>query len=233
MSDSERSVDFKTSKLGTKEYWDNFYKLEHDNFVENPEDIGECWFDESNAEEKMVDYFFDNLTQHFPNPHVCDLGSGNGHLLFHLYEEGLRGELIGVDYSETSLEFASHIAKNKDYNVRFERSDILDSKDSFLRSNIEKFDIILDKGTLDAIALSDTLYEGNLTGHQIYPMRIVELLKQNGVLLITSCNFTEEELTHHFTKDHLFKEFGKVDYPKLEFGGRKGSTICTMAFQKL
>lgn len=229
---SEDSVDFKTSKLGTKEYWDSFYTLEHKNFEENSEDTGECWFNESDAENKMCDFIFEELT-HLKEPRVCDLGTGNGHLLFQLYEDGLRGDLIGVDYSETSVKFAADIAENDDYDVKFEQSDILRSDDQFLSQNLETFDLVLDKGTLDAIALSEDKYENGLTGFQTYPNNVMKLVKKGGIFLITSCNFTQEEIIKHFTNTNQMKLFGKVDYPVIEFGGVKGSTICTVAFEKI
>ena len=52
-----------TSKLGTKKYWDEFYAVETSNFKENPEDTGECWFADSDAEEKMVEFLMDNLNE--------------------------------------------------------------------------------------------------------------------------------------------------------------------------
>jgi cyclopropane fatty-acyl-phospholipid synthase-like methyltransferase len=228
----EEGVNFSTSKLGTKEYWDDFYKLEHKNFSENPEDTGECWFDESNAEDKMCEFIFNELT-HLKDPKVCDLGTGNGHLLFQLYEEGLRGDLIGIDYSETSVKFAADIAAEKKIDVKFEQSDLLISNDEFLLNHNEYFDLVLDKGTLDAIALSDSKYENDLTGFQIYPNNVSKLLKKDAIFLITSCNFTEEELCKHFTKNGGLNVWKKINYPVFEFGGNRGSTICTVAFIKV
>ncbi|KAG0689325.1 hypothetical protein C6P40_005220 [Pichia californica] len=229
----DKAVNFKTSVLGTKQYWDDFYKLEHKNFSENPEDTGECWFNESNAEDKMIEFVFDELVSNLNSPNVCDLGTGNGHLLFQLYEEGLRGNLIGIDYSETSIEFATDIANEKEYDVKFEKSDLLKSNDQFLLNNNEFFDLVLDKGTLDAIALNDEKYENGLTGFQIYPKNASSILKKGGILLITSCNFTEEELCNHLTNNSELKVWKKVNYPTFEFGGHKGSTICTVAFEKI
>lgn len=229
---SEKSLDFKSSRLGTKEYWDSFYQLEHCNFERNEADTGECWFEESNAETKMCDFIFEEL-QHLKNPNVCDVGTGNGHLLFQLLEEGFKGNMVGIDYSETSVQFAKDIAARKNYQVKFERSDVLHANDPFMSQNNEAFDLVLDKGTLDAIALSNEQYENGLTGFQIYPYNVSKLIRRGGVLLVTSCNFTQDEIYKHFTDSGKFKYFGKVDYPTLEFGGAKGSTICTVAFEKL
>lgn len=128
-----------TSILGTKKYWDDFYNLEHSNFQSNPIDTGECWFEDSNAEDKICEFVFSQLSS-IDNIKTCDLGTGNGHLLFQLYDEGLRGELVGVDYSEKSIEFAKNIAKDGNYKVNFEQCDLLKSNDKFVCENEEKFD---------------------------------------------------------------------------------------------
>lgn len=226
-------INFESSKLGTKEYWDDFYKLEHKNFTENPNDTGECWFDESNAEDKMCDFVFNEL-DNLNDLRICDLGTGNGHLLFQLLNDGLKDcELVGVDYSETSIKFAENIATENDYKVKFEQSDLLNNNDQFISNHEQYFNLVLDKGTLDAIALNSQIYENGLNGFQIYPTNVTRLMKKGSILLITSCNFTETELCNHLTKNGDLKVWKKVDYPVFEFGGNKGSTICTIAFIKI
>ncbi|KLU87601.1 hypothetical protein MAPG_06598 [Magnaporthiopsis poae ATCC 64411] len=42
------------SELGTKEYWDALYDKEIANHASNPADIGTVWFDDSDAEAKML-----------------------------------------------------------------------------------------------------------------------------------------------------------------------------------
>ncbi|KAH3668279.1 hypothetical protein OGAPHI_002033 [Ogataea philodendri] len=217
------------SKLGTKEYWNSFYELEQENFSKNPEDTGECWFSDSGAEEKMVDFVFSNLD---PSISVCDLGTGNGHLLFEILQEGWQGQLVGVDYSDTSVKFAKDIATANEFNVEFSQSDILNANDPFLSSNTEKFDLVLDKGTLDAIALSEADYDGQ-SGQQVYPQTVKQLVKKGGILLITSCNFTQEELIRVITAYNSFEVWKTVKYPVFQFGGVKGSTICTVAFKRI
>lgn len=228
----KKKVDFTPSILGSKKYWDDFYELEHKNFSENPEDTGECWFNESNAEDKMCEFIFAEMND-LKSPSVCDLGTGNGHLLFQLFEEGLRGNLIGVDYSEASVKFAADIAKDKAFDISFQRSDILLPEDEFVLNHREFFDLVLDKGTLDAIALSDQKNEEGLTGYQIYPGNASSLLRRGALLLVTSCNFTEDELCSHMESSGDLKVWKKVRYPKFEFGGKSGSTICTVAFKKV
>ena len=60
--------------------------------------------------------------------------------------------------------------------------------------------MLLDKGTFDAIALYP--YEKNEEGFHpkdIYSNNLHSLLNTNGYFLITSCNFTKEELISKFS----------------------------------
>lgn len=224
----EDTTKLNKSKLGTKQYWDDFYSVERKNFLDNPEDTGECWFDDNGAEDRMVDFMVENLTK-FNNKEssVLDLGTGNGHLLFELAENDFEAQMLGVDYSVESVRFATEIAKEKDYDVKFARADIFDSKWS-----PGQFDVVLDKGTLDAIALSGlTVGENNQPVVEVYSTVIEKILKSNGIFLITSCNFTQEELIKIITKGEL-EVWETIKYPVFEFGGIKGSTICSVAFIK-
>ncbi|CCE65219.1 hypothetical protein TPHA_0K00850 [Tetrapisispora phaffii CBS 4417] len=230
----EDTTELNTSKLGTKKYWDNFYDLERKNFKENSEDTGECWFDDNDAELNMIEFLEDNLGQYNirSDSSIMDLGTGNGHLLFELWESESFCEsknILGVDYSEESVIFATEIAKHKDLNnkIKFQQADIFQED-----WNPGKFDVVLDKGTLDAIALSGIkVGDGKSTIVEKYSGVIEKLLQVNGVFLITSCNFTQEELIKIIETDSL-KMFDNVRYPSFEFGGIKGSTICTIAFVK-
>lgn len=167
---------------------------------------------------------------------VLDLGTGNGHLLFALGDEmvdrNIKARYVGVDYSPDSVAFAQHIAEiqypNEPYS--FQQADIL-AKDPFSSST---FDLIMDKGTLDAIALNqDPLpqFAGKI-GMQVYPQQVERLMHANSVLLITSCNFTEQELIDLVTSGTSLMLWDSIKYPSFEFGGVKGSTVCSVAFRK-
>ncbi|KAH3679183.1 hypothetical protein WICMUC_001194 [Wickerhamomyces mucosus] len=211
-----------------RESWDAFYAVEKQNFEENSEDTGECWFSDSDAEEKMIKFLFESLgsLRIRDDSTMCDIGTGNGHLLFQIREEGFKGKFLGLDYSENSVEFAKSIADENDVNdIDFEIVDIYDN--SWKPS--KTFDIVLDKGTLDAIALSGLKFvEG--TAVELYSSKIIKLLEKDSILLITSCNFTEEELIKFITRQEGLKVWKKIEYPVFEFGGVKGQTICSIAF---
>ncbi|KAI9727689.1 MAG: hypothetical protein M1828_005917 [Chrysothrix sp. TS-e1954] len=243
------------SKLGTKTHWDDTYTRELDNYAENPEDEGTVWFDEASAEEKLLEFLEDlqlgtslrdlsisNVEN--PDLKILDLGTGNGHMLFALQDEGWKAQMIGVDYSEKSVELANRILERRRHDQAAEAPDgegsgtVTSSDLRFLVWDILKqdaapwlqngFDIILDKGTFDAISLNHEADEQSRTPAQLYIDRVPRLLKPGGVLLITSCNWTQDELRHLFATLDL--EFSiPFEYPTFTFGGAKGhmvSTVC-------
>lgn len=178
----------------------------------------------------MIQFLFDNLGELRINENstMVDIGTGNGHLLFSLRDEGFKGQLKGIDYSENSVEFARSIAEENDVDgITFEVVDIYDKN----WNPEEKFDVVLDKGTLDAIALSGLEFEGK-RAPEVYPSVIKKLLQENSILLITSCNFTEPELIRIITSETDLKVWKTIQYPSFEFGGVKGQTVCSVAFIK-
>lgn len=226
----EDTTKLNLSKLGTKKYWDDLYALERNNFGNNPEDTGAGWFDDNGAEERMVDFLLENVGELRISlqSNMIDLGTGNGRLLFELCENDFDGQLVGVDYSEEGTQFATQVSKAKGYdtNTRFITADIFDPA-----WNPGKFDIVLDKGTLDAIALSGKKFAGDKTVMDIYSSAVERLLVKDGIFLITSCNFTQQELISFMQTDSL-KVWKTIKYPVYEFGGVKGSAICSVAFLK-
>lgn len=228
--------------------WNQFYQRELNNFEHNEDDTGECWFDDSDAELKMIDFIIQKMNDKdidFQTINFLDLGTGNGHLLFLLFEE-LQEEcddindivvnFKGIDYSPDSVSFATKIYNSKysEGPFSFDQVDLLVKNGQFLIDNRSKYDILFDKGTLDAIALNqDPLsgFEGK-TGMEVYPEQVSQLMHSGSILLITSCNFTEEELITIMGANNEFSVWSKIEYPTFQFGGVKGATICSVAFIK-
>ena len=74
---------------------------------------------------------------------------------------------------------------------------------------VDAFDVCFDKGTYDALRLNpDACPEATAA---TYAAHVKRLLKQpEGRLVLTSCNWTEEELVAHFERgctSFLFEEF--------------------------
>jgi SAM-dependent methyltransferase len=223
------------SDLGQKSYWDNAYTTERTNFSSNPADEGTIWFSDAGAEERMLSFLEDLSDEGALDKEDCrflDLGTGNGHLLFALREDEWEGEMVGVDYSGESIKLAGEIrdSKGEDYSgIILEEWDVL-TQDPGAWSG-DGFDVVLDKGTFDAICLSQ---DTDAQGRRIcegYSEHVAPLVKAGGRFLITSCNWTEEELRHWFDGVH-FKFTGKVKYPSFTFGGKTGSSVVTLCFEK-
>ncbi|KIJ67002.1 hypothetical protein HYDPIDRAFT_108983 [Hydnomerulius pinastri MD-312] len=146
-------------------------------------------------EEKMVAWAKKNVKPE-SNPNVLDVGSGNGHLLFALVEEGYEASrLIGIDYSQGSVDLSVAIGEKRacdseqaQDNVTFAVCDFLNPESPIPPPNGETsdgaWDLIMDKGTYDAIALMEKDAGGNAPVDS-YPPRVAKLLKPGGCFLIT------------------------------------------------
>ncbi|KAI9490915.1 hypothetical protein BDB00DRAFT_884015 [Zychaea mexicana] len=224
----EDTQDFEASKLGTKEYWDKVYNRENSNFKEIG-DIGEIWFGEDSVE-KMTEWVTENVTK--TDSRIVDLGCGNGHLLLELAGEGYNN-LTGIDYSEPAITLAKAVAEQRDLSdtIQYHTVDLLGS--DWAAQN--QFDIVLDKGTFDAISLNPEQEQAKKEGRDGPRERYVEAVRQmispEGLFLITSCNWTQDELAQSFKK--YFRYHSHVKYPTFSFGGHSGSKICTVAFEPL
>lgn len=219
------------------------------NYEHNPEDTGECWFDESGAEFKMVNFLVSKMNDgveysNSSTTKILDLGTGNGHLLFELSEE-LANEydgdstfaFTGVDYSRESVRFASEISRHREdaSQFAFQHVDLLARESTFIKDHEQSFDVLLDKGTLDAIALNTSPlddYEGRI-GQDVYADQVIQLMHEKLLLLITLCNFTDTELTRIVTATGKLKVCDQIKYPTFKFGNVGGSTICTLGFQRV
>ncbi|KAL1683345.1 S-adenosyl-L-methionine-dependent methyltransferase [Schizophyllum commune] len=242
-------TELQPSKLGTKEHWDNVYSSELANFKEIG-DEGEIWFGEESVE-KMVDWALEHVpppsassSSSSAHPTILEIGSGNGTLLFALAEAGYSPtKLCGIDYSADAVALAKSIAEARGgglEDITFEERDFLTeeiiglggegSEENTL--NTASWDLVLDKGTYDAIALGEKDEKG-LSPAVGYPTRAARLLKPGGFFLITSCNFTEEELKASFTAEGTLEYHSRVKHRTFSFGGQSGSVVCTVAFRKV
>jgi SAM-dependent methyltransferase len=146
--------------------------------------------------------------------------------------------------------------EDKEMAIRFEEWDILNSEGQLEEEGRLDwfpyaqggFDIVLDKGTFDAVSLSEeVVVEGKSEGKMIqrrvcerYPGIARRLVRKGGFLVVTSCNWTEEELVRWFTGEEAkgpgsdrLEVWGRVEYPKFRFGGQEGQGVCTVCFQRV
>lgn len=222
------------SRLGTKQHWDNVYATELTNFEEIG-DEGEIWFGEDSVE-KMVDWAQDYISKD-PSPTILEVGAGNGALLFALLEAGYDGNrILGVDYSEDAVKLARAIGARRGEGcerIKFETCDFLQDLPAPLEDMAApEWDLVLDKGTFDAIALAEKDAEGRSPADG-YPSRIGKVVKRGGFFLITSCNFTEDELKAKYAAAETGLQYhSRVPWPTFSFGGQSGNVYSTVAFHK-
>ncbi|KAI5122765.1 hypothetical protein M0805_009847 [Coniferiporia weirii] len=236
--------DFSPSERGTKEYWDGVYEEELTNF-DDFGDEGEVWFGQDSVD-KMVAWAVAHVPPSTsPPPTIIEIGAGNGNLLFALVEAGYPPvRLAGVDYSADAVRLARGIApQHSAKGVTFREVDFLQAglpdlgiegvlPDLGIEGVEGGWTLVLDKGTYDAMALAEKDAEGHRPC-DVYPKRISAVVKPDGFFLITSCNFTHEELLRIFvTPETGLSYHSKIEHPSISFGGIKGSTYCSVAFQK-
>lgn len=209
------------------------------------------------------------------HPTVLDLGTGNGSALFSLrLEGGYRGRMVGVDYSRQSIELArrlwrqyadsppsssssSRVSSQKVAGaISFEELDLIhddptSSQLPWWPTTEGGFDLVLDKGTFDAISLSSaTVHDpvSNLDRRvcELYPAKVARMVKPGGFLLVTSCNWTEEEVVRWFTGSESdagsgderarrvrLEVYNRIRYPIFEFGGQKGQGVASVCFRRV
>ena len=186
-------------------------------------------------------------------------------MLFSLRLQGqFYGTMVGLDYSRSSIELARKlqarysdpsvlgelIEMEDDYivppndvgcdKIHFEVFDVFqDQLDSASWWMDGGFDLVLDKGTFDAISLSSETIDRNENGTwrlcELYPQKVVDLVRPGGFFLITSCNWTEAELVRWFTTGPVVGELevsARLQYRSYQFGGQQGQGVATVCFRK-
>ncbi|KAF2069658.1 hypothetical protein CYY_009019 [Polysphondylium violaceum] len=220
MSGQEEIVEVQSSVLGTKEHWDDCYDREIECFDESGgDDVGEIWFGKSCL--KAMTKEISQLSElNKETSKIIDLGCGNGMTLIELYKLGFRN-LYGSDYSQKAIDLAEKIAQHHEYSINYFVDDITQ-----LNGEQGEYDAVLDKGTFDAIALSENRDEMKA----LYKKYVEKVLKDQGLFIITSCNYTQNELTTYFPSSN-FQYIKNVQYPVFKFGGSKGTSQTTIIFK--
>lgn len=231
--------------------WDSLYTTELQNHSSDTSDVGTIWFSDSGAEDKVISLLFDKIIEEkilgpeigLSNCSFLDLGTGNGHFLLRLRgveeeeeeeDEKWEGRMMGVDYSEKSVEFARRIAGDKGASVEFVKWDIMSEAPEAILDGVQEggWDVVLDKGTFDAISLSEERDERGRRVCEGYKERVMPLVREGGLVCVTSCNWTGEELRGWFEGDGL-EVVGEVGYRSFVFGGEKGQTISSVCFRRV
>jgi EEF1A lysine methyltransferase 2 len=82
-------------------------------------------------------------------------------------------------------------------------------------------------GTYDAISLHP---DNPKTKRTLYIKNVLELLNENSLFVITSCNWTEKELMESF--GDLFDLEKIIPTPRFMFGGKVGNVVTSIVFKK-
>ncbi|XP_031571768.1 EEF1A lysine methyltransferase 2-like [Actinia tenebrosa] len=209
------------SRLGTKEYWDEAYQKEQENF-EDIGDVGEIWFGEGSMN-RMIKWI-KKSSRITKDSSMLDIGCGNGMLAIRLAEEGYTN-VTGTDYSSGAVQLSQSIAKQEGVDIKFMECDILNLSNSSLSGHT--FDVCLDKGTYDAISLNP---QDSTRCRALYIKAVACLLPENGFFIITSCNWTKSELVEQFKED--FTLLDEIPSPSFSFGGQAGNTVTSLIFVK-
>lgn len=143
-------------------------------------------------------------------------------MLIELAREGFKN-LTGVDYSSNSIKLSQKIAKDQDLEIAFKVTDLL-SLESV--EGLGKFKIAHDKGTYDAVALMENPKEKRAK----YIKNVCSLMEDDGLFIITSCNFTEKELLESFTG--TFTKLHVIPTQTFQFGGKIGNVVTSIVFKK-
>src|SRR6266851_1331787 len=138
--------------------------------------------------EKMVDWALESVPAS-SDPRILEIGSGNGTLLFALREAGYEPPcLSGLDYSPDAVNLARMVARTRNSEgIAFHVCDFLSELPPPAPGHVDAlggWDLLLDKGTYDAIALGEKDESGR-SPVAAYPVRASRLLKENGYFLIT------------------------------------------------
>lgn len=211
------------SELGTKDYWESAYCEELSNFSDHG-DPGDVWFGKG-ITRKMVDWVDSHVDASRDKISILDIGCGNGMTLVYFHRKGFTN-LTGVDYSKAAVNLAKSVASsNACPDIVFDTMDILDPS----VETYGPFNVIVDKGTFDAICLNpDMDIKESINRYLAFLGRH---LLMEGYFLITSCNWTKEELLRHFSPFSL-KLIDEIETPSLSFGGKKGNKVTSLIFQK-
>ena len=148
----------------------------------------------------MVEWSLENKPPS-SHPSVLEIGSGNGTLLFGLLDARYDPEnLFGIDYSPGAVALSTQIAQMRGgSSISFHECDFLKDDPPIpgtlrLASRIDIWDLILDKGTYDAIALGQKDDQGRSPSIN-YPGRAARLLKPGGYFLITCKSLRSHSVT--------------------------------------
>lgn len=149
-------------------------------------------------------------------------------MLIELAQEGYK-KLVGVDYSLQAVQLATSIAKDHKFSdyIEYKVVDMILEEGNTELEALGLFKVAHDKGTYDAISLNP---EDAKEKRLAYLRNVSRLMEDDGYFIITSCNWTEDELKVSF--EEIFTAMCIIPSPQFKFGGKVGSVVSSVVFQK-
>uniref|UniRef100_A0A2K5UNF4 Methyltransferase domain-containing protein n=1 Tax=Macaca fascicularis TaxID=9541 RepID=A0A2K5UNF4_MACFA len=133
-------------------------------------------------------------------------------------------DITGIDYSPSAIQLSGSVIEKEGLsNIKLKVEDFLN-----LSTQLSGFHICIDKGTFDAISLNP---DNAIEKRKQYVKSLSRVLKVKGFFLITSCNWTKEELLNEFSEG--FELFEELPTPKFSFGGRSGNSVAALVFKNV
>ncbi|KAL5228705.1 hypothetical protein ABZP36_016970 [Zizania latifolia] len=176
------SSDVEPPMLGLQNYQDGAYSEYLANFQERSH--ADDWFGTENMDVLV------GWTKHLcsskdlPRCSVLHIGTRSGQLLQQLAKQGF-SDLTGIDYSEGAIEVARNVAIRDGFeHINFLVDDVLESKLE------RRFELVMDEGTLDTIGF----HPDGPVKRMMYWQSVAGLVSPGGILVITSCSRTKDEL---------------------------------------
>lgn len=136
--------------------------------------------------------------------------------------------LMGIDYSLNAIELSKCIAADQDLDIEYAVLDLLSDENISEVLGERQFNIVHDKGTYDAVSLHPN---DPSSKRQAYIHNVHNLLADDGLFILTSCNWTEDELHESFAG--RFLKYKIIPTPTFQFGGKTGSVITQIVFKKV
>lgn len=136
--------------------------------------------------------------------------------------------LTGIDYSANAIDLSKSIAADQGLNIEYHVLDLLSKQNIDEVLPNRQFDIVHDKGTYDAISLHP---DDPQSKRQAYIDNVHAMLDANGLFILTSCNWTEDELCTSF--QGRFVKHKTIPTPTFKFGGKTGSVITQVVFKRV
>lgn len=148
-------------------------------------------------------------------------------MLIELSRENYK-DLTGIDYSASAIELSKQIAIDQSIDIAYHVLDLLNENDIKQQLGEKKFDIVHDKGTYDAISLNP---QNPSAKRNAYIENVYNITAENGLFILSSCNWTEDELCTSL--NGKFVKYKNIPTPTFKFGGKIGTVVTQVVFQKV